>query len=203
MSQQVQELIDKIKNEGIVEANNQAGAIKTEADAKAQEIISQAQAKADQLIADAKVQIQKMEESGAMALKQASRDTLLSLRQEIENILQNIVRQDVGKALSDEDLSNILAQAVVAAIDGNKEDNIEVAVNKKDLEALKSGAFSKLKKEVKDSVKLQGSSDVAKGFTISFDEGKSNFDFSDESLASYLTTYLNSQISSILNETSS
>ena len=63
MSQQVQELIDKIKQDGIQQADQKAKEIEGQAQAKAQQIINEAENKAEQLIASAKEEIKKMEES--------------------------------------------------------------------------------------------------------------------------------------------
>ena len=199
MSQQVQELIDKIKNEGVQAAEQKASEIEDNAHKKAEEIIRSAQEKADDIIRKAEHDTKKMEESTDMALKQASRDTLLSLRQEIEKTLQKVVQKEVSDALTSDSLSSIIATVIKGFADSKSEDvDIQVVLNKKDLDKLKDGAIAKLQKQVKGSFKVQSSSDASKGLLISFDGGKSIFDFSDESLTEYFCTYLNAQAASLL-----
>lgn len=197
MSQQVQELIDKIKSEGIQTAEQKAKEIEASTKAKADQIIAGAEAKAQQLIVDAKEEIKKMQESTQMALKQGSRDTILSLRKEVENILHQVIAQEVSAALSAEALANILT-VVVKDYLGSKDGDVQISLNDKDAKALKDGFLAKLQKQIKGEIKLQASGDVGRGFTISFDKGKSSFDFTDESLAQYLSNFLNAEIAALL-----
>ena len=201
MSQQVQELIDKIKTEGIQKADKQASHIKAEAQKKADHIIAEANKKSEQIISDASSRVKKMEEATTMALKQASRDTLLSLRREIENILKRIVTSEIDKTLSAEQLSNVITEVAKNALGTEQtSQDILVAVNKDDYEQLKNGFLTRLKKEIKEPIKLESSNDIGRGFSISFDGGKSSFDFSDESLAEYLSTFLNAQVSELVKD---
>jgi hypothetical protein len=47
---------------------------------------------------------------------------------------------------------------------------------------------------------LRSADNIRAGFTISFDQGKSCFDFTDESLAEFLGQYLNEHVTKILKE---
>ena len=71
-----------------------------------------------------------------------------------------------------------------------------------DLEKLQKGLMAKLQQDVKKGVTFQ-STEIAKGFTISFDGGKSYFDFSDASLAEYLSAALNPEVANLLKEATS
>ncbi len=201
MSQQVQELIDKIKNEGIEQAESKASEITAEAQKQAQQIIADAKAQAEQILNDAKTQIAKQEESSQKILQQASRDTLLSLRKSVESILNSIVQKEVGSSLDANKLSDVISNVVKeSSKQAGKDSSIEVLLNAKDLKAVGDTFISKLQKEIKEPLNIQSSDDVAKGFTISYDSGKSSFDFTDESLAEYFRGFLNNQISAIVQE---
>jgi len=201
MAEQVQELIDKIKSEGVEAANQQARDIEAQAKQKAQAIIDQAKSKSDQLVVDAKESIKKLQESTQMALKQASRDTLLSLRKEIGHMLQKLVVVDVKDSLNAENLANIIITVIKETLSGkNSNANIEVIVSLDDLKKLEQSYVAKLKKQIKEPITFKASDEIGSGFTISFDGGKSSFDFTDEALASYLSTFLNSQVSALVNE---
>ena len=100
MSQQVQELIEKIKTEGVQAANQKAKEIEGNAKTVAQKVASDAQVQAQRIIADANAQAKKIQESTQMALKQAARDTLLALRKEIETVLRKIISKQVSDSLS-------------------------------------------------------------------------------------------------------
>ena len=85
MSQQVQELIDKIKAEGLAAADQKARELEEQAKRNAQGILNEANKRAQDLLLDAEEEIRKKQEASRMALQQASRDTLLSLKKRFRN----------------------------------------------------------------------------------------------------------------------
>ncbi len=201
MSQQVQELIDKIKTEGVQAAEKKAEEIENKAQATAQKVIADAQVQAKHILADAQVQDQKTKKSTEMALKQSARDMLLALRKEIEGVLRKVIAKEIKTSLSSEQLAGILTEVIKKTVKDNASDNaIEVALNAFDLDHMKKGFMAKLQKEIKQPLTFRSSDGITSGFTISFDEGKSCFDFSDISLAAYLSSYLNEQVSALLDE---
>ena len=201
MPQQVQELIDKIKIEGVQAADEKAKKIEEKAQTDAQKVITDANGRARQIIADATSQAKRIQESAQIALKQAARDTLLALRGEIENVLGKVISAQVSDALSPDQWAEILGEVIKKFVEAKlAEGDILVSLNSKDLAKLNDGFLAKLQKQIKNSIKLQSRDDLAKGFTISFDEGKSYFDFSDASLAEYLSTYLNTQLAALIQD---
>jgi V/A-type H+-transporting ATPase subunit E len=201
MSQHIQELINKIKIEGVQAADEKAREIAEQARSEAQKVITGAGAKAQQIIADANGQAKRIHESTQMALKQAARDTLLTLRREIENTLGKIVHAQVSDTLSPDNLANILGEMIKKSVEAKlAERDILVSLNPKDLKKLNEGFMAKLQRQIKNAIKLQPRDDLAKGFTISFDEGKSCFDFSDAGLAEYLSAYLNAQVAALIQD---
>lgn len=200
MAQQVQELIDKIKSEGVQAAEQKAKEIESQAQQQAQKIVADAQREAKRLLEEATQEIQKKQESSQVALKHAARDTLLSLRKEIGNTLTKIITLKVSETLSADELGKVIVSIAQKAVEGGLADSgIEISLNDRDLKKLKEGFLVQLKKEVKKPIQLKAAEEIGRGFTISFDEGKSCFDFTDASLAEYLGAYLNEQVASLFN----
>ncbi len=199
MAEQIQELIQKIKSEGIEAAQKKADAIEEDARKKAEEIVSRARREADRLKKDAENETEKMRENARVNLQQASRDMLIQLRKKIEAVLQTIVRDDIDAGLSVERVAGIIEKVVVNYLESKppKED-ITVLLSPEDLGRLKKGFIEKLQKKCKEGLRFAPAEDIGKGFSISFDGGKSSFDFSDESLAEYLSAYLNPQLTDII-----
>lgn len=201
MSQQVQELIDKIKSEGIQTAKQEANKITKQAQDQASKINEDAKAATDQLLVNTKEDIKKMQESTNMALQQSCRDMLLALRGQIENMLKKIISLEVKDSLTADQLANIITEVIKNSSEADQStSDIRVVLNAKDLKKLEESFVAKLQKQVKGTIQLESSDDIDKGFTISYDAGKSSFDFTDESLAQYLSQYLNAQVSNILKE---
>jgi len=197
MSQQVQELIDKIKSEGVQAADKKAKEIESEAQAVAQKIIDDAHVQSKRIIADAQTQAEKTKTSTEMALKQSARDMLLALRKEIESILQGVIAKEIKDSLSPEQLGGILKEVIKKSA---ASDAVEVTLSSSDLDKIKKGFAAKLQQEIKQPIAFKANDGITSGFTISFDEGKSCFDFSEASLTAYLSSYLNEQVALLLNE---
>ena len=199
MSQQVQELIDKIKTEGLAAADQKAKEVEEHARRNAQGILSEANKRAQDLLLDAEEEIRKKQEASRTALQQASRDTLLSLKKEVQKLLHKVITAQVADVLTPQKLSDIIVEIVHKAVDGKSADaGIEVVLSLKDLKELRDGFLAQLQKQFKGPVHFQASEDIGKGFMVSFDQGKSSFDFSQEALAEYLSVYLNEELAALL-----
>ena len=201
MSQQVQELIDKIKIEGIQVAEEKAKDIERRAKEQTQKIIQDAQREAEHLLLSAKEEVKRTKESAHTALQQSARDMMLTLRKEIENILQGIIRRKAKETLTTDTLKHILGTIIKDSLqEGLIAPGVVVSLSQRDWDVLREGFLTELQKQLKQPVKFSSAQDIDTGFMISFDEGKSNFDFTDEGLAGYLGSFLNSHVRDILKE---
>jgi V/A-type H+-transporting ATPase subunit E len=199
MAEEIRDLIEKIHQEGIRAAEEKARDIEAFATQRAEEILLRAQREAGEMIAAAQDRASREEVSGKALLSQAGRDLLLSLRKEINAMLGRIVLSDTRQALTPEALSGLITE-VARAYRSDTESEIAVSLNKKDLEVLEQHFLGKLEKETKKTVILRPSEEISGGFTISFDKGKSCYDFTDRALADYIGTYLKPKLHRILVE---
>lgn len=197
MSQQIQELINKIKSDGINEAQVKAKHIEDEAHKKAGEILNEAKAKAQKIISDAQQDTLKMQKAAEVAIAQAGRNSMLSLRKEIEVMLKNIVLKQVRDSLTPQQTVAILEGAIKQYVKENSS-SAQITLSPADAQEIKDGLIAKLQKELKNPLVFKTSSEMAKGFAVSFDSGKSSFDFSDASLAEFLSAYVNDEVARIL-----
>jgi len=160
-------------------------------------IIEKAEKKKDTLISEATAKIARMEESSKTSLKQAGRDLMLTLRKEINTMLDKIIASRIQEALSPTELAKIIAQIVKESKAAEKKD-IEILLKKQDLEKIKNKLFSELKAETRKDITLKASEDMRGGFIISYDKGKSHYDFTDTALAEYITSYLKPKLTEML-----
>ncbi len=198
MTQQIQELIDKIKTEGLQEAQSKAQQIENEAHRKAGVIVNEAQAKAEKIISEAKEETKKMKEATTVAIQQAARNSLLSLRKDIEGMLKGVILAQVKDSLTSQQLSSILENIVKNYIAQNSSGNIQVTLSAQDAKVVKESLTARLQKQLKQPVQFKTSGEMTKGFMISFDGGKSSFDFTDVSLAEYMGSYVNEDVARLL-----
>ncbi len=137
------------------------------------------------------------EAGGRAALAQASRDMLISLRKEIAAMLDKIVASHVHKALEHGELANIIL-ALVREHGKEAEADIVVTMKKDDLDKLGRGFLVELRDEMKKGITLGSSDDIQGGFMISYDSGKSYYDFTDKAIAKYISYGLRPKLAEIL-----
>jgi V/A-type H+-transporting ATPase subunit E len=192
-------LIEKINQEGIRAAEEKAQNIEAAAKQRADDILAQARLEAEEMIAVAKDRIHREDEKGKILLVQAGRDLLLSLRKEINAMLGRIVVSDIQQVLTTEALFKLLSE-VVRNFSAKEGSDITVLLNKDDLEVLEKFFLLQLREETRKKIILRPAEEISGGFTISFDSGKSCYDFTDKALAEYIGTYLKPKLNKILQE---
>ncbi|MEW6008260.1 MAG: V-type ATP synthase subunit E family protein [Candidatus Omnitrophota bacterium] len=197
MAEEIRDLIAKIQNEGIKVAEDKARRIEMEAKELAEQIINNAKTQSAKLIGEAQEKINKMQDTSKSALKQAGRNMLISLKEEINSLLDKIVLLSARETLTPALLSKILHSLIIETAKQNK-GNIIISLNKDDVEKLEKGFLAQLKQEIKKEITLKSSEDISAGFLISFDEGKSHFDFTEEALADYISQYLKPELAKLL-----
>ena len=105
MDVQLQELIDKIKKDGIASAEQEANTIKENARKEADSIIADAKAKAESIIKEAQTENARLEKVSIDAIKQASRNLLISFRDgissELSAIIESMRSNILGRVSSD------------------------------------------------------------------------------------------------------
>lgn len=197
MAEEIKELIEKIQQEGIQAAETKAQEIKNQAQEAAGQILEKSRLEANRIVAIAKEEAAKTQESTRALLKQAGRDLLLSLRKEINAMLDKITVSHMRQALAPEELVKVIA-ALIKERHAKEEGNIIVSLNKEDLEKIEKALFSELGDKIKKEVVLKPSDDIAAGFIISYDSGRSHYDFCDKALAEYISAYLKPKLSAVL-----
>lgn len=199
MTEKLKELLEKINQEGVKQAEDKARAIELKARKDAGKILEDAKKDAQAIVQDAKSEAEKIGKVTELALRQAARDLLLSLKSEIRKILDKIISGEAAKSMSHEDMVVILDNLIQRYVETNAaSSNIEVLLKKEDAGKLKDTFIGKLKSKLKDGIEFKPSPNINAGFSISFDKGKSFFDFTDEGLAEALSAYLSPEISKLL-----
>lgn len=198
MAQEIKDLIAKIQQEGIQVAQEQAVQIKAQADRVALKIISEAKIEAQRIVEQANIQAKKLDESTQAVLKQAGRDLLISLRQEIITMLDRLVKMELHQALTVEELAGIIG-ALIKNTPLSLGSQIVVSLNKLDKDKLEKGFLKQLVEATKKSIVLKSADGIDSGFVISFDAGKSIFDFSGQALSDYICSRLRPELNKILN----
>ncbi len=199
MAEKLKDLLEKINKEGVQKAEEKSKNIENEAREKADTIIKEADAKAKNIIKVAESEAGKLKKSAEASIKQAARDLILSLKEEIRDILNKIISSDTSYALAADKLEPIIKKVIEKYIESEgKSSDIKVLLAEEDLKKLKKTYIDELKGRLKDGIDFRASSNIQSGFSISFDKGKSYFDFTDEGIANALSAYINEELRKII-----
>lgn len=125
----VQELIDKLKTDGVTRGQQQAEEIIAAAREEAVSIADDARREADQVLANAKLQAQQMLDNGKQALQLASRDAILKLRESFQQEIHRKFTSLVGQQLNDKSLlQKLILEVAGRARPEDSKDKMEVLV---------------------------------------------------------------------------
>ena len=200
MQNKLQELTDKLYQEGLAKGKQEADTLLAEAKSKAEEIVAAARAEAAKIVADAQKQAADTKAKAEGDIKIASTQTLSGLKQKISEMVQaKVVNGAAKNALSDQNFVAELIKTVVAAFkpeEGVKAlDVILPASMKSQLEGTLAG---KIGAELSKGLEFNFSDAVDGGFRIA-PKGEGYFiDFSDESFSSLIGEYLRPAAKKIL-----
>ena len=198
MDVQLQELIDKIKKDGVATAENDAKKIIDEAEKKAQSIVKAAEEKADNIIKNAKSETQRMEKASEDAIAQAGRNLIISFRDGINKELSAIIAEETEKAYDKDMLAKLIPETVKAWAKDTSCDDLTVLLSEKDLKALEKNLGAALKDKIGKGVELKADSSLNAGFRIGTKDGSAFYDFSADEVAKLFASYLNPKTTEIM-----
>jgi len=200
MEIQVQELIDKIKKDGIRAATEEANRIKVEAQTEANRLVESAKKEASDIIQSSKFDAQRTENAGKAALEQASRNLILVFKDEIQSLLNKITGEAVKASYNDDVLRQVLPDLIKSWAERGSDD-LSVILPEGELSRLQGFFNEKLAGELSRGVELKSNRKLASGFRISNKNGSAYYDFSAEAVAELFSTYLNQKLADLVKET--
>ena len=198
MDVQLQELIDKIKKDGVAAAEKESAKIIAASEKKAESIIADAQAKADQIIKSAKSETEKMEKASEEAIIQAGRNMLLSFKDSLIAELDGLIQAETTKAVSKDVLGKLIPETVKLWAKNSDASELSVLLSEKDLKALEKSLTASLKAEIKKGLEIKPDKTLAAGFRIGVKNGAAYYDYSAESLAEMFAAYLNPKVAGLM-----
>jgi len=195
MDVQLQEIIDRIHEDGVKSAEERAGRILADAEKNAADRIAKAKKEADALISAAKIEADRAKASGEAALAQAGRDLILSVKNQVTELFQSLIAQEAGEVLTPDRMGTIIAQLVEKWADQGE---VEVLVSEQNIKALETSLSAKLAAKLKSGAVIRPARTIAGGFRIGTGDGSVHYDFTDESVAEILSQFLNPKLAKIM-----
>lgn len=195
MDVKLDSLIEKIRKEGIEQAQHSADEIIKEAKQKANALVDQAKKEAEKIVADGQKQVEQYKKTAEIDLKQSVRNFELLLKEKINKLFDNVFKRQVSAEMKPDFLKEMVLNIVE---NWAKDKHTEIVINEKDREQLTDLLFSGIKQDLKKSIIIRVSKDVANGFRIGLKGDQVYYDFSDESIAEILKSLVSPKLKEIL-----
>jgi V/A-type H+-transporting ATPase subunit E len=193
----VQNLVDRIRDQGILAANEKANKIVRDAEAKSAKILADAKLEVEKLRETARLEIEANHAAALEALKLSARDAVLQLKAKVSSEFEVFVQRLVTSATRDEQFIKaivlVLAGHVQEELIGDKDIQIlisELILTGKSNEELgergKQTILSLSSEMLREGVELIPSSDIQGGANVRLVKDKLEIDLSDKAIASLL-----------------
>lgn len=202
----VQELIDKLRTQGINEGQKQAEQLINEAHTKASQILLEAQKKADRLLSEARQKLEIEKRSSYEAIKTAFRDSEISLRSKLRDAFSTHLKRLVSLELKDKDFIKQLILEIAGAKGSELKSHslIEILLPSKIIEdgeknpLLSQEGKTKLRHLVlgitnemlREGIELVPSADIKGGIKVRLVGKDLEVDLTDETLSNLILKYL-------------
>ena len=191
MQNKLQELTDKLYNEGLSKGKQEGEELLAKAKMQAEEIITKAQAEAERIIAAAQKQADEVKTKTVSDVKMAASQSIAATKKDIETlIVGKMTGESVKKTLSSTDFIKDIIKAVAEKFttDGPVDLNLVLPESlKNDLEPF---AAKELAKILGAGVQASFSKKVTGGFQIGPKDGGYFVSFTEETFNQLISEYL-------------
>ena len=199
MQNKLQELTDKLYNEGLSKGKQEGEELLAKAKVQAEVMVAKAQAEAAQIVAAAQKQADEIKSKVASDIKMASSQSLAATKKDIETlIVGKMTEEPVKKALASAEFVKELIKAVAEKF--NTDGPVDLALIlpeslQKELEPYVNG---ELAKTLNAGVEASFSKKVSGGFKIGPKDGGYFVSFTDETFSELIAEYLRPATKKIL-----
>ncbi|WP_303918881.1 V-type ATP synthase subunit E [Treponema berlinense] len=200
MDTHVEELIDRIKKDGVAAAENSASEKIAQAQKEADKIILDAKQEAEKILKQAQEETARLEKASEDAIKQAGRNLLLQFRDSITKELSALVNEEISGAYSKEVLISLVPEVVKEWVKNSSAEDLSVLLNQKSLQEVESNLKAALKAEIAAGLTLKADNSVSSGFRIGVKDGAAFYDYSAEAVADLFSAYLNPRVAALMKE---
>ncbi len=187
----LQELTDRLYNEGLSKGKEDGAALLAQAQAKSDEIIKAAKKEAAGIIAKANKEAEDMKIKVEGDLKMAASQAIQATKKDIENIIvTGLCDENISKTLSSADFVKDILKAVAEKFNAEQALDLNVILPDSLKNSLEPFVKNELSKTLKGSIKAEFSKKISGGFNIGPKDGSYFVSFTDETFKELISSYL-------------
>ena len=191
MENKLQELTDKLYQEGLSKGKEEGEAILADAKEKAAGIISDARKEADSIVRKASKEAEEYKAKIEGDVKMAASQSIQATRKDIENLLVGkMTDTQVNAALGNPDFVKEILKTVAEKFNAQEAVDLNVVLPESLKSQLEPFIRESLSKILKGGISAEFSKKIAGGFNIGPKDGSYFISFSDETFRSLIGEYL-------------
>lgn len=191
MSNKLQELTDRLYNEGLSKGKEEGEILLSKARKEADEIIANARKQAEDIVTEAEKRAAQLKEKAESDIKMASDQALMATKKDIENLLVNaLCTEETEKVLSEEKFLKEIILAVAQKFSTQQSEDISLVLPASLESMLEPWVSTELKKALKKEISVDFSKKIKGGFSIGPQNGSWYISMSDESFKALISEYL-------------
>ncbi len=199
MQNKLQELTEKLYNEGLSKGKQEGEAIVAQAKSKAEEIIAKANEEAAAIIAKARKDADDLGTKVTGDLKMAANQSITATKQDIENIIvSKFVNDKTKAALSSPEFIKEIIKSIAEKFTLDGPADLEIILPeslKKETEPFIKNELSKI---LNAGIKAEFSKKISGGFTIGPKDGSYFVSFTEDTFNELISEYLRPATKKIL-----
>lgn len=191
MSNKLQELTDRLYNEGLSKGKEEGEILLFKARKEADEIIANARKQAEDIVTEAENRAAQLKEKAESDIKMASEQALMATKKDIENLLVNaLCAEETEKVLSEEKFLKEIILTVAQKFSTQQSEDISLVLPASLKSMLEPWVSTELKKALKKEISVDFSKKIKGGFSIGPQNGSWYISMSDESFKALISEYL-------------
>lgn len=199
MQNKLQELTDKLYNEGLSKGKQEGEEILAKAKVQAEEIVAKAKAEAAAIVAAANKDAEDLKTKVQGDLKMAAAQSVAATKKDIETlVVTKMTETEVKKALSSADFVKEVILAVAKGFTTEDAADLELVLPESLKKELEPFVTSELGKVLKGGVEASFTKKIAGGFTIGPKDGGYFISFTEETFNALISEYLRPATKKIL-----
>ena len=195
----LQELTDKLFQEGLEKGRAEAENLVAEAKSNAAKIVAEAEARAAEIVAAAETKAVDIEKNAMTEISLAGKQAVAKIKAEIENL---IVAQCAGQSVKSANLDPAFIKEMLIAVAKGWNNGAKAELSALLPEAKKAELGEAMEAATKallsEGIEVGYSADVKSGFKVGEKNGGYYISFSDESVEALLGGYLREKVAQLI-----
>ncbi|MBN1949785.1 MAG: hypothetical protein JW801_01190 [Bacteroidales bacterium] len=199
MQSKLQELTDKIYQEGVEKGNAEAQQIVDNAKAEAAAVIEKAKKEAESIIEEAKKKAVELKTNTESEIRLASKQSVNALKQQVIDLINGEITTLAVKSAFDKDFVKRIIDTTLANWSKSGQDmDLSILLSKEDEKNLSDFFKKEAKAYLDKGISLSFDENVKNGFQLGPKDGSYKVSFTEEDFINFFKQYLRPRLVEIL-----